>query len=110
MRAIWAIAWHDLRLWLRSPGLVAASILPALGMGLVVAALTLSIGKQPVVLVQEGHGPLAEHMTHLIEADDEAYLVRRGDRGEAQRALDDLRAAAVIVVPRDFDERVAGAD
>src|SRR4051794_35877249 len=66
MSAIWRIALHDLVLWSRSPALLAASLLPALGMGLLVAVLTLTIGKQPVALVQEGHGPIADHMAHLL--------------------------------------------
>jgi ABC-type multidrug transport system permease subunit len=110
MRTIWAIARHDVLLWSRSPGLLAASLLPALGMGLLVAVLTLTIGKQPVALVQEGDGPLAEHMVHLLEADDEAYVLRRTDRAEARRALDELRAAAVLVIPRDFDAQVAASN
>ena len=109
MRAVWAVARHDLMLWLRSPGLLAASLFPALGMGLLVAVLTLSIGQQPVALVQEGKGPVADRMAHLIEADDEAYIVHRTDREEAQRALDELRVAAVVIIPADFDEQVGSS-
>lgn len=111
MRLVWAIARHDLALWIRSPGLIAASLLPALGMGLLVAVLTLSIGMQPVALVQEGRGPLADHLAHLLELDDEAYILHRvDDRADAEAALRDLRVAAVIVIPADFDLRVARAD
>lgn len=110
MTALWALALHDVRAWLRSPMMLALSLLPALGMGVLVAILSISIGRQPVALVQEGKGPLASHMAHLLEADDEAYLVTRLEREEAMRALADLRVAAVLVIPADFDERIAEAD
>lgn len=111
LRTVLAIARHDLVLWRRSPGLIAASLLPAIGMGVLVALLTITIGQQPVALVQEGHGPLANHIAHLLEADDEAYLLQRiDDRDAARRALDELRVAAVLIVPSDFDERVESAD
>jgi ABC-2 type transport system permease protein len=110
MTGVWTIARHDVRLWLRSPGLIAASIVPAVGMGLLVAVLTLSIGRQPVALVQDDHGPLADHIAHLLEVDDEAYVVQRMGRADADRALRELRVAAVVVIPADFDERVATSD
>lgn len=111
LRSVFAIARHDLALWWRAPGLVAASLLPALGMGLLVAVLTLTIGKQPVALVQEGQGPIAKHMVHLLEVDDEAYQLRPfSERADAKRALGDLRVAAVLIIPADFDERIASAD
>jgi len=73
--------------------------------------LTLSIGRQPVMLVQEGHGSVANHMAHLLEADGEAYLLEHTDDREiARHALDDLRVAAVLIIPADFDERIAHAD
>jgi ABC-type multidrug transport system permease subunit len=110
LRVLWAIARHDVALWLRAPGLFAASLFPALGMGVLVGVLTLSIGRQPVALVQEGDGPIANHMAHLLEVDDEAYVIQRTDRTEARRAFDELRVAAVLIIPSDFDDRIATAD
>lgn len=110
MKVLWALALHDVRAWLRSPVMLALSLLPALGMGVLVAILSISIGRQPVAIVQEGQGPIAAHMAHLLEADEEAYLVTRLDREEAKRALAELRVAAVLVIPADFDERIGQAD
>jgi ABC-2 type transport system permease protein len=110
MSVLWALALHDVRAWLRSPVMLGLSLLPALGMGVLVAILSISIGRQPVAIVQEGKGPIADHMAHLLEADDEAYLVTRLDRGAAIRALEELRVAAVLVIPEDFDDRIAQAD
>ncbi len=109
MRALWGIARNDLAVWRRSPAAVAAALLPALAMGLFVAVLTASVGQQPVALVVEDQGPLAARMAHLIETDSEAYQLRVMGRGEAERALREQRVAAIIVIPEDFDRRVAQA-
>ena len=52
---VWGMARNDLAVWLRSPAAIAASLLPALGMGVLVAVLTNSVGQQPVALVVRGH-------------------------------------------------------
>ena len=110
MRALWGTARHDLAIWIRSPLAILASLLPALGLGALVAVLTVTIGMQPVALVQEGHGEAADQMGHLLEADSEAYLVQRMSRDDAAGALWQQRVAAVVVIPADFDARVAVAD
>ncbi len=110
VRAVWGVARHELAIWARSPLAIAAALLPALGLGALVAMLTVTIGMQPVALVQEGHGPTADHMAHLLEADSEAYLLTRASRDEAAAALWQQRVAAVLIIPQDFEERIAVAD
>jgi ABC-2 type transport system permease protein len=109
LRAAWGVARHEVAVWIRSPAAMCAALLPALGLGALVYVLTVTIGMQPVALVQEGHGPTADQMAHLFEADTEAYLLSRMDRDEAARALWHQRVAAVVVIPVDFEERVASA-
>lgn len=110
MRALWAIARLDLAVWLRSRWAVAAALLPPLGMAVLVGLLTVSVGQQPVGLVVEGRGPLADRLAHLLRADEEAFLLSVVDRPTAERALRDQQVAAVIVVPADFDRRAAAGD
>ena len=43
MRTIWGVARHELILWLRSPAAIAAALFPALGMGVLVALMTVSV-------------------------------------------------------------------
>jgi ABC-2 type transport system permease protein len=107
-RAIWALARLDLRLWRRSPWAVASALIPPLGMGVLLAMLTLSVGKQPVALVVDGRGPMAAEMAHIIQADTEAYALTLADEQSATQMLHDQEAAAVIVIPPGFDEEVAG--
>ena len=70
--------------------------------------MTLSIGWQPLALVVEGTGEMATRMGHLIDADEEAYQVLAMDRVAADRALREQRVAAVVLIPADFDARIAG--
>ena len=106
IRTVWAVARNDLAIWGRAPGIIAAALLPALGMGILVAVITATIGMQPLALVVEGNGPLAARMAHLLQADAEAYLLSPMRRVEADQALHDQKVAAIVVIPEDFDRQV----
>ena len=108
--AVWGVARNDLAVWLRSPAAIAAALLPALGMGVLVAVLTVSVGRQPVALVVQGEGRFAARMARLIRADTDAYLLEEMTAADAERAIGDQRVAAIIVVPEDFDARLARGD
>src|SRR5439155_18974524 len=77
------------------------------GRMVLVGVLTVSVGQQPVGLVAEGRGQLALRLAHLIQADEEAYVISVLDRGSAEQALRDQRVAAVILIPGDFDQQAA---
>jgi ABC-2 type transport system permease protein len=110
VRAIWAIAALDVSVWLRSRWAVAAALLPPLGMAVLVGLLTVSVGQQPVALVVEGRGELAQRLAALYRADEDAYLLSVLDRRTAEDALRSQRVAAVIVIPADFDQRARTGD
>ena len=101
--AIWAMARNDLAVWMRSPAAIAAALFPALGMGVLVAVLTNSVGQQPVALVVQGQGRFATRMARIIKADADAYLLTEMTPKDAEAAIGDQRVAAIIVVPEDFD-------
>lgn len=107
MRALWGMARNDLAVWLRSPAAIAAALLPALGMGVLVAVLTNSVGQQPVALVMKGQGPAATRISKIFKGDADAYLLTEMTSAEAERALGEERVAAIIVVPENFDHAVA---
>src|SRR5437764_1132337 len=107
LRAIWAIARNDLRIWRRSPAAIAAALVPPLAMTGLVAVLTASFTQQPGALVMQGSGPMAQRFAHLVADDVEAYALHVVDGDTATRELDAQQVAAVIVVPPDFDDRVA---
>jgi ABC-2 type transport system permease protein len=107
IRAIWGMARNDLAVWLRSPAAMAAALFPALGMGVLVAVLTNSVGQQPVALVVQGQGRMATRMAKTILADVDAYLLTQMTAAEAEDALGDQRVAGIIVIPEDFDQRLS---
>ncbi|MFN2602335.1 MAG: ABC transporter permease [Gemmatimonadaceae bacterium] len=107
MRPLWGMARNDLAVWLRSPAAIAAALLPALGMGVLVAVLTNSVGQQPVALVMKGQGPAATRISKIFKGDADAYLLKDMTSAEAERALGEERVAAIIVVPENFDHAVA---
>jgi len=109
IRAIWGMARNDLAIWRRSPAALAAALFPALGMGVLVAVLTASVGQQPVALVVQSKGRFAERMARIIRADRDAYLLEDMTAAEAERAIGAQRVAAIIVVPEDFDQALASA-
>ena len=106
IKIIWAMTKNDLAIWWRSPAALAAALLPAIGMGILVAMLTGSVGQQPVALVVEGHGRFAHRFAEILKGDTDAYLLTEMSSLQAERAIAQQRAAGVIVVPENFDQAV----
>jgi ABC-2 type transport system permease protein len=106
IRAVLAVARTDVFRWRRSPALIAATLIPALAMGVMVVALTYAVGRQPVALVVEDTGPIATRIIQIIRESDGFFLVERS-REQALADLEAQRVAAVITVPADFEEKVA---
>jgi len=105
-RVVWAIARSDITRWRRSLALVAATLIPAIGMSLTVLGLTYAVGRQPVALVRSSYGPESDRVVEILRESDGFFLSER----TAEEADDDLRnqwVCAVITIPEDFDEAVA---
>jgi ABC-2 type transport system permease protein len=105
MRTVWHIARHDVMRWLRSPALIAATLIPAAGMALMVLALTYAVGRQPVALVVQSEGAAATKISQLISTSDGFFLVKRTPEA-AQKDLEAQKVAAVITIPTSFDADV----
>jgi ABC-2 type transport system permease protein len=103
---IWRLAWTDVTRWRRSWVLVAATLVPAVGVTLMAVALTYAVGRQPVALVAMGHGPVADRVVTILRESDGFFLVERSPR-EAAEDLRTQRVAGVVTVPADFDSRLA---
>ena len=103
IRAVLGMARNDLAVWLRSPAAIAASLLPALGMAILVAVLTVSVGRQPVALVVQGRGPQATRFAQIVRSDADAYLLEEMTKAQAERAIGEQRVAAIIAIPENFD-------
>jgi ABC-2 type transport system permease protein len=101
VRLVWRIAITDIARWARVPSLIAATLIPALGMGITVLALTYAVGRQPVALVQMDHSPQAEKVVNAIRENDGFFLVERTPE-QAARDLRQQRVAGVITIPQAF--------
>jgi ABC-2 type transport system permease protein len=107
IRGIWKLATLDLAIWRRSPAAIAAALVPPLAMALLLWVLTLAVGRQPVALVQLAHGRYADHMAGILVAESDSYNLTRTDAAGARRLIDSQQVAAVITIPKNFDDAVA---
>ena len=105
-RIIWAIARSDITRWRRSPALVAATLIPAIGMSLTVLGLTYAVGRQPVALVRQSQGPMSDKVVEILRESDGFFLSERTAE-EAAADLEDQWVCAVITIPAGFDEAIA---
>lgn len=108
LRHTWTLAVHDVALWRRAPWAIAAALIPPVALGLLLYVLTFNLGHQPIALVQEGHGRYSDHIAGIFQAQaGNLYSLITTDRASAMRLLDSQQAAAVVVIPRNFDAAVA---
>jgi ABC-type multidrug transport system permease subunit len=75
-------------------------------MALLLWVLTLSIGRQPVALVVESHGAYSSHMEGILRAETGIYKLINATPARARHLLDTQQAAAMIVIPKNFDASV----
>lgn len=98
----------DLARWRRAHTMLAAALIPPLAMGLFLWVLTLSVGRQPVALVVEDHGPQGAIMANILLSDTDAYnLIETKTLAGAEELLASQQVAAVVVIPPSFDVDVA---
>src|SRR5581483_3751020 len=107
MKQIWNIAKLDLLLWRRMPMAIVAALIPPLGMTLLLIVLSFSITQQPVALVVQSQSPNTLAMKKIILSDDDAYILHQVDENKAHQLLDDQEVAAIITIPKNFDQKVA---
>ncbi len=107
LRSIWAIAAKDLAVWVRSPAVLAVTVLPSLVLVLVLGLQSVAVGSMPVAVVNaDAHGAAAAAM-------ERAALSYSGFRPQvmtapaARRAMRSLRVAAVLTIPAGFSADLA---
>ncbi len=97
-----AIARKDIGVWARQPTAVAATVLPAIVLIGVLYIGAAAVGHNPVALVVQDNGLHAQQLVQIL-SDSDAFVVMRATPDQASGALQDLRVAAVITIPADFD-------
>src|SRR3984893_15178990 len=104
--AIRAIVLKDIAIWLRQPTSIAVTLLPSLGLFVIVSVSASAVGRNPVALVVQDNGPRAQQLATIIEHSD-AFNARRVTSDEAERLLKNVDVAAVITIPAGFDAAYA---
>ena len=104
-RAIWVILRKDIRVWLRQPFNIAATILPAVGFLLVGALGAAALGRSPVALVTLDTSSRGQQMAQIIHNAD-VFRITDATPSQAQTLLNQIDVVAVITIPANFTQRV----
>ncbi len=104
-RAIWVILRKDIRIWLRQPVNIAATLLPPLAFLLVSALGAAALGRSPVALVTLDTGARGQQMAQIIHNAD-VFRLTDATPAQAQSLLNNIDVVAVITIPANFTQRV----
>lgn len=105
-RGMWAIVRKDLAVWVRSPVVLAVTVLPTLVMVLVLGLQAVAVGSMPVAVVNRDGGGAAATLERTALAFP-GFRPRVMTPAAAQAAFDDLRVAAVLTIPPGFSANLA---
>ena len=105
LQAIWVIFRKDIRVLLRQPVNIAATILPPLAFLLVNALGAAAVGRSPVALVTLDQGAKGQQMAQIIHNAD-VFRITDATPAQAQALLNKVGVAAIITIPADFTQRV----
>ncbi len=101
---ILAIVRKDIRVWLRQPATITSTVLPAVALLVILFFFQQAVGRNPVAIVVQGTGPHAQELVKIL-SDSNAFkiamITAAQQNGEA--ALKQLKVAAVITIPSNFD-------
>ena len=105
LRATWFISRKDIRVWLRQPANIAATVVPALVILLVQALGAQAVGRSPVALVVEDTGAKGAQIAQAIRAAD-VFRLHEVDAAQAQAQLKNLDVVAIVTIPANFTARL----
>ena len=104
-RATWIIFRKDLRVLLRQPVNIAATLVPPIAFLLVNALGAVAIGRNPVALVTLDQGVKGQQMAQIIHNAD-VFRITDATPAQARVLLNNIDVAAIITIPADFTQRV----
>jgi len=101
---ILAIVRKDISVWLRQPTSIAATVLPAIAFMVILYFGAQAVGRNPVALVVQDSGPHAQELVDIL-SDSGAFKVGMITitPQKAEDALKQVKVAAVITIPSNFD-------
>jgi ABC-type multidrug transport system permease subunit len=101
---VFAIVRKDIGIWLRQPWGIASTVLPAVSLLVILFFFQQAVGRNPVAIVTQDNGPHAQELVKIL-TNSEAFRIAMITTGQqnAEKALEQLRVAAVITIPSNFD-------
>ncbi len=105
LRATWIILRKDIRIWLRQPANMAATIVPPIAFLLVGALGSAAVGRSPVALVNLDPGAKGVQMAQIFHSAD-VFRISDASSQQAQALLKNIKVAAIITIPANFTRRV----
>ncbi len=105
LRIVWFITLKDLRVWLRQPTTIAASVLPAFAFLLIQALGAEAVGRSPVALVLEDTSSQAQSMVMAIR-NSNVFRLQEVDAARGEELLQNLNVVAVVTIPPDFSTKL----
>ena len=103
LRITWAILYKDIRVWLRQPANVAATVFPPIAFLLVQALGAAAVGRSPVALVNLDSGFQGARIVAAIQQAD-VFRLHETDTTHAQDLLKNLEVVAIVTIPADFSQ------
>jgi ABC-2 type transport system permease protein len=101
---ILAIVRKDIGVWFRQPTSIAATILPAVAFMIILYFGAQAVGRNPIALIIEDKGPLAQDLEKILTESDAFNVVMiTNSHQSAEEAIRQLKVAAVITIPSNFD-------
>ena len=103
--AAWVIFRKDIRVLLRQPATIAATLVPPIAFLLVNALGAAAVGRSPVALVTLDQGAKGQQVAQIIHNAD-VFRITDATPSQAQSLLNNIDVVAVITIPADFTQRV----
>src|ERR1017187_4621337 len=105
LHTIWTVMRKDIRIWLRQPANMAATIIPPLGFLLVEALGAAAVGRSPVALVRLDNGPKGIEMAQIFHSAD-VFRITDATPQQAQSLYNNIQVVAIITIPANFTQNV----
>lgn len=107
LRAVWSITRKDLSLAVRRPIVIVVTVLPPLILLLVLIMQSVSVGVDPVAVVNDSPGCAASRAMQQIAAGYDGFSTTVTGAPAASADFQNLRVSAVLTIPRGFCAAIA---
>ncbi|MBA9088305.1 ABC-type multidrug transport system permease subunit [Fontibacillus solani] len=105
-----AVIRKDITITWRNPSLLFLSIIVPVVFVLLYSLITQVSATNPVVIAQQSQGQYSQHLvkilTEMSSVDGPYFIIKTTDPEKAHQQYDSGKAAAIIVIPKSFDDDI----